>query len=90
MSIKTIFICDKCKCEQLTDDQFWHVSVKAGTAKYGLYTVAKMEIQVCRPCLESYGIHVTQVKPPAVQPEVPTLESVITDIVQRAMEEVGT
>lgn len=89
MSYKTIYTCDKCGKEQLTMDQFWTVGVSANCATYPATNfVTGKFLQVCRPCLESFGIHVQQRPanvPPA--PEPPSLEDLIREIVRRATEE---
>jgi hypothetical protein len=40
-------------------------------------------MQVCRPCLESFGIHVQTKTKDDVVPTVPSLEELIREIVQR-------
>lgn len=97
MSVKTIYTCDKCKGEQETDDQFWSVGVVA-RADYNKkldtgYTtyVSNMSMQVCRPCLESFGIHVTKKKDtvsPSNIPE-PTLEDRIRELVEFTLDDRG-
>ena len=85
MSIKTIYTCDKCGNEQTGNNQFWVVGVVANTVAYGINSrefVNDKSMQVCRPCLESFGIHV-QKKPEEKQPELPTLEELIREIINR-------
>ena len=88
MSIRTIYTCDKCGAEQKTQEQFWTVGVTANTLfSTSDYFVSGMSIQVCRLCLESFGIYVQKRQfddPPTPTP--PTLEDLIIELVQRASE----
>jgi hypothetical protein len=88
MSIQTIYKCDKCGAEQDTYEQFWAVGIAA--LHFPLNTersfLADKSIQVCRPCLESFGIHVTK-KPSAPVPKPPTVEELIREILQLCGEE---
>ena len=43
-----------------------------------------MQMQVCRPCLEGFGILV-QAKPKPEAPRCPTLEELIMQIAQKAV-----
>lgn len=87
MSVRTIYKCDKCSSETEKNEQFWTVGV---TANAQLYTsrdfVTGFSMQVCRPCLESLGIHV-RTKPADGQeaPPRPTLEEVILEIVRTGL-----
>lgn len=83
MSIKTIYKCDKCGSEQESNNQFWTVGVTANCSNYASRDfVAGKSMQVCRPCLESFGIHVQHKQDePAQQP--PTLEELILEIISR-------
>jgi hypothetical protein len=89
MSVRTIYKCDKCGGEQDTEAQFWIVGVVADHIghKPNCYAptsfVEKMSMQVCRPCLESFGIYV-QIKKNEPDPPVPTTEELICEIVRRA------
>lgn len=87
MAVKTIYTCDKCGEEQLTPAQFWTVGVTATCQLYSsdVYVKGKV-LQVCRPCLESFGIHVTH-RPGAVKPATiaPSTEDLIREIVQRSL-----
>jgi len=84
MATKHICICDKCGNEQETTDQFWTIGI---TATHGLYTsndyVAGKSMQVCRPCLESFGIHVQKKPQEAEQPKIITTEELIRELVAR-------
>lgn len=59
MTVKTIYICDKCGNEQDSPHDFWIVDV---TARYSTYPnntfVDNEHLRVCGPCLESFGIHI--------------------------------
>lgn len=84
MSRKTIYTCDKCKSEQLTPEQFWTVGVQANhypTASGTYDFVEGKKLEVCRPCLESFGIYVrTRENEP--KPTVPTVEELIRQILE--------
>ena len=88
MSIKTIYICDKCGAEQVTPEQFWTVGLWAvysatrTTAEQNEY-VADKRVQVCRPCLESFGIHV-RIKDSVDPAPQPTIEELIREILEMA------
>lgn len=81
MSIVTIYKCDKCGCEQHTSDQFWTVGIIADHFQYSSRRnfVKDMNIQVCRPCLESFGIHV--MTKPEPEHRKPTVEDLIGEII---------
>lgn len=85
MSVKTIYICDKCQNEQPTAEQFWTVGVSANVHTYvGDHFVEGKSMQVCRPCLESFGIYVRQKPNDATPPPAPpTVEELIREIVAR-------
>ena len=92
MSSKTIFTCDRCKAEFITKGerpgQFWHVAVLANTYGYTDPSKEVRSLEVCRPCLESMGIHVTpNPKPDEPQPVPPTIEELIREIVSRCTEQ---
>lgn len=81
MSKKTIFTCDKCGHEQDTDNQFWTVSVGFvyGTGTVGFGNGAK-SLQVCRPCLEGFGlVPQTDVKKTS-EAKTPSVEDLIREI----------
>lgn len=85
MAVKTIYTCDKCGSEQDSSDQFWTVGVSANCATYPAdWFVTGKSLQVCRPCLESFGIHV-QKKPEHAEspPTIPSVEDLIREIMQR-------
>jgi hypothetical protein len=80
MTVKTIFICDKCGNEQLDANQFWTVGVTANHATYATATyVEGKSLQVCRPCLESFGIHV-HVRHDELMSAPPSVEDLIRQI----------
>ena len=85
MAVKTIYTCDKCGNEQEKPDQFWTVGVSATHSVYPSNNyVQDKSMHVCRPCLESLGIHV-QKKPEHEEnpPKIPSVEDLIREIVQR-------
>jgi hypothetical protein len=94
MSITTIYKCDKCGKEQDTNQQFWTVGVSAScspnpppSTSSPRYFVENMSMQVCRLCLEKFGIYAKKVEEPEQQPRTPTLEELIIEIVINAMQE---
>ena len=86
MAVKTIYTCDKCGNEQENPGQFWTVGVSATPSFHPASNsfVPGKHIHVCRPCLESFGIHV-QKKPEHEEnpPQIPGIEDLIREIVQR-------
>ncbi len=90
MSTTTIYKCDKCGAEQLNRSQFWTVGVKAycidnpygGSYEDAGFVSAAHKMEVCRPCLESFGINVQKREAPPVQP-TPSLEDLIREIVRQ-------
>ena len=85
--IKTSYICDRCKAEQPTDDQFWKIGVFAAPVAAPLYSYFKSEVanrslQVCRPCLEYFGILV-QKKPNEVSTLIHTTEDILLELLER-------
>lgn len=91
MSITIIYTCDKCGSEQEKPEQFWQIGVVTKQAglnvptlkggNYETFTTGK-SLQICRPCLESFGIF-AQKKEGIEQPEPPTTEELIVDILDR-------
>jgi hypothetical protein len=85
MSIKTIYVCDNCGAEQHTPDQFWNVGVNAELVNYPFkndkFVQSKM-LQVCRPCLESFGIYV-QNKPNEPEKPIPTTAELLVKLISQ-------
>lgn len=88
MAQKTIYTCDKCGAEQETPVQFWTLQVTARTAldEYES-SVSGLRIEVCRECLEKYGIYSKQKQKPKQTPEENkvTIESLIKDLIKNAV-----
>jgi hypothetical protein len=86
MAIRTIYTCDKCGEEHDTSNNFWNVGVMAHSMNYSPSDktfVKDKSMQVCRPCLESFGIYVTtKVNMPA-PPAPPAVEELIRDLITR-------
>lgn len=90
MSTTIIHKCDKCNKEITKGDQMWQVGVTAQC--YPLYGagnaidrkdfVTGKVMDVCRPCLESFGVHVRR-EEPTVTIGTPSLEDLIREIVQQ-------
>ncbi len=91
MSVRTIYKCDKCGKEQETHEQFWKVGVVAypftGTLNtYSPFVTREHEQQVCRPCLESYGLFVQTRNKEAATQSAPTLEDLIIELVHETVD----
>ena len=85
MAITTTYKCDKCGKEQNTREQFWTVGVSASCSQAtSKYDAPYFKMEVCRACLESFGIYAQKVKEPEQQQKTPTLEELIIDIVMNA------
>ena len=82
MSIKTIYTCDKCKNEQESQQQFWSVGIVANCppSESSTYTITGLTIQVCRPCLDSFGIYVSEKKRKESGIVYPTIEDLFREI----------
>ncbi len=81
--------CDKCHAVQATDSQFWEVGIKCNHLNYtnNDFVDETFRMQVCRPCLEAFGIHVQARKRDEVPlPPPPTLEDLIRELVAREVE----
>ena len=86
MATKMVYTCDKCGSEQNHGDQFWTVGVTATMSIYaGDQRVDKFSMQVCRPCLESLGIHVRTETKEKPDHNPPTLEDLIREIVEQTV-----
>ena len=89
MSVRFLYICDKCGNTQETENQFWTVGVTASHGKHpegrNIYVKDKY-VQVCRPCLESFGIHVQQKPSDPPKPKPPTVEELIREIISLVQE----
>lgn len=88
MTITNIYKCDKCNNEQPSREQFWKVGISArhyGAPTYGggcMEIIGEKFIDVCRPCLESFGIY-TKTKP--TEPSTPeTIERHMRRIIELA------
>lgn len=85
--ITTTYKCDKCGKELDSAGQFWHVGVSAQSINtkltVGLFVEGK-SMQVCRACLESFGIFVRKRPNEPEPPSRPTIEDLIRDIVANA------
>lgn len=86
MARKTIYKCDKCESEQETPVQFWTLRVTARTAgdEYES-SVSGLSIEVCRECLEKYGIYSKQKPKQTPEENKVTIESIIKDLIANAV-----
>jgi hypothetical protein len=82
MSVRTIYKCDKCGAEQDESEQFWKVMISAQIINYYGSSYPVKDIQVCRPCLESFGIH--DQRPVAVKETAPAPS--VEDLIRQIME----
>ena len=81
--ITTVYKCDKCGNEQDAREQLYTIVVTAGTVWGQSY---HKSIDVCRSCLESFGIYVTKKKEDEPRPQPPTIEELIREIIGRCSE----
>lgn len=83
MSVTTIYKCDKCGNEEKSSGDFWNVGISANPINYshGSNIIQRLQIQICRQCLESFGIKVHKKPNVAPGPTPPTIEELITEIV---------
>jgi len=92
MSTTTIYKCDKCGEVQPNNGQFWTVGIKAqcqgggysGDYKTAWYIGDQYKMEVCRACLESFGIYAKKREAQPAQP-APSLEDLIREIVRQEM-----
>ena len=88
MTIKVTYICDKCGAEQPTINQFWTVgvAVKSGNSapidQFNDSFVPGKSIQVCRPCLESFGLYVSPKKKQNPDYNPPSIEDLFREIIE--------
>ena len=88
MAIKTDYSCDACLASQNTKKQFWEVGVAVRCHDGPQYTLNyHRKMDLCRNCLEAFGIYVSEEtkKSPEYQP--PSLEDMIIQIVQQGIED---
>jgi hypothetical protein len=89
MGINIIKTCDKCGVVVKEKEQLWTVGITANcggtnaspSSRLNPY-VTNMSMEVCRPCLESFGIHVQHKKDMPLPSEQPTLEDRIREIIE--------
>ena len=91
MSHKTVWTCDKCKNEFVMKgggrpNQYWTIKVMVdhdGISKN--YSYPHMTTEVCRPCLETFGIYVTKKPDEEDSPNLPSIEDAIREIVRQCL-----
>ena len=83
MSVQTIYKCDKCSKEQPTMVQFWEISISAKAIDDPYPGRQTATIQVCRACLESYGIYAKKETKEAVGYSPPSTEELILEVLGR-------
>ena len=92
MTTEIVLTCDRCKknVKPNSDEQFWEVGIVTACrprtiAHKQLYCVdAKYKMEVCRDCIEDFGMVPSERTPPPPAP--PSLEDMIFEIVQNAVE----
>jgi methionine synthase II (cobalamin-independent) len=85
MAIVTNYICDKCGNSQTNPGQFWALRVNVVDANYSTSREWK-SMNVCRPCLESFGIYAqeeTKKSPDYNPPET------VEDLIRKILDIVG-
>jgi len=83
VSVKIEYRCDRCGAVQESSEQFWTVEVIAtGHGEQRRSYGNNGRIEVCRPCLEGFGIHVRPKPDAASTPPPPSLEEMIREICQ--------
>lgn len=82
--IRTIYTCDRCKAEQDTSNQLWHVGI---SLKYYNQTrterSAHHEQLWCRQCCANVGIAFVPERQLSTTPAEPTLEDMIREIIRQ-------
>ncbi len=72
MSVKTTYTCDKCKKEVDKESDLWELGIEArnkGSSSFSSFKITIKDfvrgqsIEVCKPCLESFGLYVTEKTP---------------------------
>jgi hypothetical protein len=87
MSVTTIYKCDKCGAVQNTDNQFWTIGVTAKSRERTSDSfVQGKSMEVCRPCLESFGLFVSKKIEEAPEYNPPTLEELIREIIRNEVD----
>lgn len=85
MAYKMLYTCDKCGDTSESSVQFWTIGITANCSVFASnQMVADKSLNVCRPCLESFGVHVIVRKDEPVK-ETPTIEQAIVEIIQRCV-----
>ena len=86
MSVVVKRFCDKCKKEVLEKDQLWNVEIRAECEeRVSQFNYPCKTIQVCRPCLESFGIYVVE-KPGVEKPKPSSVEDLVREIIALVQE----
>ena len=88
--ITTTYKCDKCQKVQMTPEDFWEMHLRTNPAMTGgRSSVPQRTLQVCRRCLEDFGLVPIRTKREEPVPAKPTVEELIREMVERAVEEGG-
>ena len=93
MTIRYIRVCDKCKGEVDDKDQLWAIKIlpvcySGAHAQDTFDSSPTMKLDVCRPCLESFGINVTTKPNVPVKPH-PTIVEAIQEMIDISLANQG-
>lgn len=84
MAISTTYICDMCKAESNTSDQFWTLSLSIHPFRPSGGNRSKT-FHACRKCAEQFGMlpYVSTPKPE----EPPSIEDLLREVMSRLEDE---
>lgn len=91
MSVKTVYICDRCGIEQDTPTQFWKVKVFVDSYQYSKpksqWEPGRHEVDWCRKCVEDMHLLPKPKDEARELPKAPTIEELVVDIASEAARE---
>lgn len=91
MPIMTKYVCDRCKAEQNTGEQMWHLGIVCthdGHTSYHGSTTPRHTVLWCRKCVEEIGVILPMVlRAEGVEAPQPTIEDMIRAIVKQAIDD---
>lgn len=93
MSIKYTRTCDKCAAVVDDKDQLWSIKIlpvcySGAHAQDTFDSSPTMKLDVCRPCLESFGLHVMR-KPNVPAKPIPTIVEAIQEMIDISLANQG-
>lgn len=84
--IETKYICDRCKKEQPTSNQFWVVGIMCNSYPAYDENFTRSRAQWCRSCVNEVGLlyerPLTKEAEKIVSPAFPTIEDMIREIIR--------